>query len=429
MVRKKKKKLFQDLKINIPDIQYKKLDIHTGFTSEYSNFNNEIQHSFKIPDKESIMKNKLTRIIHPSKQQKKILLKLIDIYRLVFNKTNKYLKNIKILPTFYDLRKILKSKMNFKQIPSHTIDYAIKDCLANYKTCHENLKNGLITDFNIRYKKKYKNNLYITFEPNCLSVDSNLCKTILGIWQNKNDFVDVKNTFKIAYNKITGLFWLSAPGDFQTYYSSKQDANLESLKHQDSKKRDEICSIDLGEKNFAYCFTSTGTKRYGIMIRDEILKKVDKYEKLCSKQGQNKDNLEIQEKCSRRKRLINMKIRNQIKDFHNKVALDIVRNYKVIICGKISTRSIVRQKMSPNVKKMIMKLSFYKFMQHLEFKAKEYNCHFRLVSEYMTSKTCHNCDKVKLDLKNDNVFNCNHCKKLIERDLNGAVNILRRSLI
>jgi putative transposase len=85
--------------------------------------------------------------------------------------------------------------------------------------------------------------------------------------------------------------------------------------------------------------------------------------------------------------------------------------------------------MSPNVKKMIMKLSFYKFMQHLEFKAKEYNCHFRLVSEFMTSKTCYNCDKVKLDLKNDNIFNCNHCKKSIERDLNGAVNILRRSLI
>lgn len=59
MVRKKKKKLFEDIKLNIPTIQYNKLDIHTGFSSEFSNFNNDIRHSFKIPNKESIIKNKL----------------------------------------------------------------------------------------------------------------------------------------------------------------------------------------------------------------------------------------------------------------------------------------------------------------------------------------------------------------------------------
>lgn len=426
---KKKKKLFKDISLNIPDIYYDKLNIHTGFSSVYSKFNNNISHSFKIPNKESIIKNKLTRVIHPNKEQKIKLLKWIDIYRIVFNKTNKYLKNIKILPSFYDLRKILKPKMKFSQIPSHTIDYAIKDCLANYKTCYENLKNGFITDFNIRYKKKCKNNLYITFEPNCLSIKSDLCKTSLGIWQNKNDFIGVKNTFKISYNNKTGLFWLSAPSDFQTYYSSSQNSNLEPLRHQDNKNREEICSIDLGEKNFAYCFTSNGTRKYGIMIREEVLKKVNKYEKLCKKQDLNKDNTIIQKKCNRRKRLINMKIKNQIKDFHNKTVLDIVRNYKVVICGKISTHSIVRQKMSSNVKKMIMKLSFYKFMEHLEFKAKEYNCYFKLIPEYMTSKTCYHCDTIKNDLKNNNIFECNHCKKCIERDLNGSINILRRSLI
>lgn len=35
MVRKKKKKLFEDIKLNIPTIQYNKLDIHTGFSSEF----------------------------------------------------------------------------------------------------------------------------------------------------------------------------------------------------------------------------------------------------------------------------------------------------------------------------------------------------------------------------------------------------------
>ena len=48
--------------------------------------------------------------------------------------------------------------------------------------------------------------------------------------------------------------------------------------------------------------------------------------------------------------------------------------------------------------------------------------------EYYTSKTCTKCGNIKHDLKNADIYKCNSCNLKIDRDTNGARNILLRNL-
>ena len=51
-----------------------------------------------------------------------------------------------------------------------------------------------------------------------------------------------------------------------------------------------------------------------------------------------------------------------------------------------------------------------------------------ICNEAYTSKTCSNCGFINPELKGDKVYNCKICKLSIDRDINGARNILLRAL-
>ena len=67
-----------------------------------------------------------------------------------------------------------------------------------------------------------------------------------------------------------------------------------------------------------------------------------------------------------------------------------------------------------------------KFVEMLSYKSIKYGKHFYKVDESYTSKTCFKCGKVKDDLKlSDRVYRC-PCGYEIDRDVNGALNILKK---
>jgi transposase len=77
-----------------------------------------------------------------------------------------------------------------------------------------------------------------------------------------------------------------------------------------------------------------------------------------------------------------------------------------------------------DVKKVVGALSHYKFRQRLQNKCAEYRCQYLEVTEEYTSKTCCKCGNIKDDLGGDRVYDCLKCKEKINRDTNGAINIL-----
>ena len=70
----------------------------------------------------------------------------------------------------------------------------------------------------------------------------------------------------------------------------------------------------------------------------------------------------------------------------------------------------------------------YKFMERLQFQAQKRNCKVINVTEEYTSKTCGRCGNLNNKLSNKDIFKCNHCHLVIDRDINGARNILLKNL-
>ena len=52
-----------------------------------------------------------------------------------------------------------------------------------------------------------------------------------------------------------------------------------------------------------------------------------------------------------------------------------------------------------------------------------------IITEEYTSTTCGECGNLNLTLGSKKVYYCQHCKIIIDRDVNGARNILIKALI
>ena len=79
-------------------------------------------------------------------------------------------------------------------------------------------------------------------------------------------------------------------------------------------------------------------------------------------------------------------------------------------------------------KRIAHKLKFYKFKQRLEYKCESTKTEYKEIDESYTSKMCSKCGYLKEDLGSSKIYNCDNCKIIIDRDINGARGILIKSL-
>lgn len=80
--------------------------------------------------------------------------------------------------------------------------------------------------------------------------------------------------------------------------------------------------------------------------------------------------------------------------------------------------------LNPMTKRVLGKLSHYKFRQRLKNKCKKYKCHYLEVNESYTSKTCCNCGNLHKSLGTSKTYECIECELILDRDVNAAINIL-----
>ena len=84
------------------------------------------------------------------------------------------------------------------------------------------------------------------------------------------------------------------------------------------------------------------------------------------------------------------------------------------------------KKISSNISRSIYSLSHYAFREKLLSRAKEAKNKIIITSEAYTSQTCTKCGNMKKDLKGNKEYKCEKCKNTIDRDINGARNIMIR---
>lgn len=380
--------------------------------------------------------------IYPDEKQINIIQQWFFKVILVYNHTNEYIKNticnyklkinsknhVDVEYTFIDNKKEISKTLNFinlrailknyistlhdkSLISRHTLDYSIKICIEMYKSLYSNYKNKKIKHFYVKDLIMNRRRLNLILEPNCFSKKHNaFCYKALQTMKSDKSFKSLKLNHNIIlqYDKIKNEYYLLVPIDDtikQTVYREKK------------------CGIDIGVRTFMTVYSNNKCLEIGKNMCEKIDKSHEKIDKLQSHYNTNK----ISEgKYKKARRKYEEKIKNKIEDMHKKVCNFLLRNYEIINIGKVSTKNMVSNltgNIKEKTKRRLLKLSHYKFRQYLILNAKKYKCKINEINEYMTSKTCHNCKKIKKDLGGSKIYECKKCKIKIDRDINASINI------
>lgn len=377
--------------------------------------------------------------------------KEIDAYNILKNK-------LKIFDELYGKNK--------KNAPYDVLTFEYTRFCSNVKSCITQLKEGYITHFEMK-KRIHQKSQSIMIPKSAMKEDSFYKDTIGKI--NGCKFENIGGDCMLIYDVQTKNFYMSIPkyvnkiidevGKVTEIKKKKQrrvpkkEKNVEEkeIKLIIAKEKEEIAVLDSGEKIFQGYYSLTNGGHIGSNMRYHIQKiqsEIQKIQKNMSRTNKNKRNRRI------KIQILYNRIKNIVKELHNKVALYLCKNYKKIVIPIFKTCDMVseetrknlikkktneyytnlyasffgierknelkkyrkRKKLNKRTKFVLMMESHYSFRQHLITKADEYGCEVIVVTEEYTSKTCGNCFKLSGNY-NNRVKQCPHCNCKLDRDI------------
>lgn len=389
--------------------------------------NSKINANIKLSkDKKLIRSDKIR--IYPNKSQQEKLHNWMKYYIIMYNKTLKIFKHArfskqkitfnwrKIRTNYLKLVKqnlINKSKKECidSQINSHILDKAIQDACTCYKSCLTNLRNNHIKHFRIRYSKLNKQNKIIKIEKNFIS-NNTFCARIFKedfIFENNFRLKNVKKDFTIHYNSKTDEWFLLNPIE-------------EKIKSIHDNK--DTVSLDPGIRTFLTGYSNNKCSQIGNNLTHTSGKYIDRIDKIKNTEKACKRNIKKVEKK------YNRKLKNTIDDLHWKSIKYLTDNYGNILIGNLSTKSIVNKRniLDKKTKRIALLMRLFNFKQRLAYKCNSKKIGYCEVDEAYTSKTCSNCANYYKELGTNKTYVCTKCNMKLNRDINGARNIMFRYL-
>jgi putative transposase len=177
--------------------------------------------------------------------------------------------------------------------------------------------------------------------------------------------------------------------------------------------------IDLGLINFAV-FSNGKTIKNPRHLRkhEEKLKKKD--HKLSKKKKGSRNS----RKEKYKRAVVHEKVRNIRKDFLHKLSRQLVHIHSLLALEDLASQEMAEK----NYGKSINDAGWSEFANMLCYKAEEAGCRVVFVNPKNTTKECSDCGiLVKKDIW-ERQHNCPSCGLSVGRDLNAAINILRRAI-
>lgn len=365
------------------------------------------------------LKSKTIRI-YPTTNQKLILKSWFGMFRWFYNRTIDYTSENKI----YEFRKVRNNmRVNSKfvlpewcenDIPPRIIAGAISDCCKAYKTCFSQRSSNTIKEFKLHYKTKKDISQCIYLEKSCFSKNGILPKykfgLLKGVYKRKSVLLqDIKIDHDCRLTMTNGKYYLHLPTE--SFIEPEQYTSG-------------LISLDSGIRTFQTGFSPDNhTVEFGVDCTKEFnpqLKKIDTLVSISSNCNKRK-----KRKLFSRIKRINTNIRNKIDDLHWKTIKFLTCNYSTIVVSDFKTASLFKNKKLNSGSKRIMGiLRHYSFRLRLTEKCKQRGNELYFVDESYTSKTCTCCGQLNNSLGSNKVFNCKSCGLEIDRDINGARNIL-----
>jgi len=180
--------------------------------------------------------------------------------------------------------------------------------------------------------------------------------------------------------------------------------------------------IDVGIEKFAVMSDGTRVENPRFLKQDEKrLKKV---------QRQLSESLRGSERRRNKRKAFQKtwkKVENRRKDFAHKLSRQVVNAFGIICVEKLDIKGMTEDNWR-SLNRNIHDVAWGRFRQYLSYKAEEAGRVLVAVDPRYTSRMCSGCGEMVFKPLDQRVHSCPHCGLEMDRDLNAAINILRRGL-
>jgi putative transposase len=297
------------------------------------------------------------------------------------------------------------------ETPKDIRNGAIRDLHKAFKTCFSQLKTGCIDKFNIGYKRK-KTYPSVEIPKKALTVTDGLLfifKTygLGGIKlsrREKNFVIDYDCRLCFQYNH----WFLVVPTKKQCKASSPSNP---------------ICGLDPGVRTFQTIYSNESVSKVQ-HNRDLLFKLRSKIDHFKSLRAQK---LIPRSSFTRRMKRIYRRAKYYIQELHYQT-IQLLRGFSHVLLPSFESQDMVQGRLHRKTKRELLGLQHFLFQTRLRDSFQlDKSCNVTIVTEEYTSKTCGYCGHLT-NVGSSETYKCSKCHLTIDRDINGARNVLLKYL-
>ena len=235
--------------------------------------------------------------------------------------------------------------------------------------------------------------------------------------------------FSVRYNHRTQSIIGSPSCRIKYSYGRFYIEVIEELDESKEVHTGNIIALDPGLRNFLVGFDGQDIKEFTSPDDNEkLLSRFNLISNLKKQRASTKDG-ELRRKITYKINRLYRKLKNLTEELHRKLSHYLATNYDLIFLPTFEVKEIFsKSKNCKSNNRLSRLLGHYKFKRTLKDYCAKYGSGVIEVSEAYSSKTCSHCHTLKFDLGGDKVFKCDNCNLTLDRDWNGAINILMDSI-
>jgi len=188
-----------------------------------------------------------------------------------------------------------------------------------------------------------------------------------------------------------------------------------------------IVALDPGVRTFNAFYSPQQCGELGKGANDTLFK-IQKRKYALQSKLKNEKNSRKRKGIKRALARKEKRIKNLVNELHWKSANYLTKNFEKIIIPVFKVKEMTQGTLNRSTKRQMCDLSHYKFRMRLLYKAKQNGSSVMVCTEEYTSKTCTACGVIHAKLEGNKIFKCPSCKIVVDRDINGARNIMIKAL-
>jgi len=320
-----------------------------------------------------------------------------------------------------------------KDIPKATREGALDDAFTAFKANMTNLKSKTISKFKLGFRTK-KNASRAGW---CFNIAPNAIRNSTIFPRSFKTFGKLevpKSQRKWLLDKYSHTTKLQKDkyGDYYLIVIHDMNGTNAMDVSRSETQGARILSIDPGVRTRHTVYSNTG---YAVEIGKGDITRLcrlsNHIDRSFAGRFNKSNNSKQRRRYHRKERKLRKRANNLTHEITNKTVHFLLQNADVVIIPPFEVQSMVKRKtrsLRKNTCKQMLSWSHYAFRKRLEVKARALGKRVLVSPEHYTSKTCGNCGHLNTCLGSKKEFKCPSCGYEADRDINGARNILLRTI-